>query len=385
MRKFSVFPVMPVFLLALGLAFVSCDNGTTSGGGGTTVPGSNLAGKLAWLQDNAESSGSYLIELDADESTPTIVIGGRGTNMAGVRENYVPVMSAGAVFVDFGNRAGITVTLKGRGGNRNISLAPNLEYGPLFSVFAGVTLVLDNNITLKRRPGLETTMIYVIGTLVMNSGSAIDDTDAVEFGGGVRVHGTFTMNGGTIFGGGWFGVVMEQTGVFTMNGGTIRGRSGNGVSVGGVFTMNSGTISGNGMGVYVKEVTRTPAGTFIMNGGVIRDHTSEYGGAGVSVGADATFTMSGGTITGNTALFGAGVLCASGTFTKTGGTITGSNSSGGNTATQSNGGNAVYAGIFVGWDNGGYTNIKRKETTSSPSNNLSFNAGTGAFTGAWDE
>ena len=429
MKKRFLQKLCTMLAVALVAMFAACDNGTTGGGGGTPVPGNNLAEKLAWLVENAESGGDYLIELNADESTTTIVIGG-GSDMDWYRANYSRSISLGDVLVDFGNRTDITVTLRGQGGNRGISLSPNRVGGSLFFVLGGVTLVLDNNITLKRRAGHEGRMVEVSsGTFVMNSGSAIDNTNDAVGHGGVHGSGTFIMNGGTIFGGGGYGVqggygaLMERTGVFTMNGGTIKGIRGWGVSVSGVFTMNGGTITGiSGIGVWVRD-----AGTFTMSGGTISGNTGELGGG---VRSQGTFTMSGGLISGNTAELGGGVaggltmsggtisgnsarrgggvslfvnmsggtisgntaelgggvfgtLTMSGglisgntaklgggvlafNLTKTGGTITGSDTRGGNVATQSDGGNAV--GIFVEsreWTSVEITNVKQRKETTS--------------------
>jgi hypothetical protein len=126
-------------MLAFGLVFVSCDNGTTRISG-AAVPGNNLAEKLAWLQDNAESGGSYIVELKGDEST------------APVELNY-------------SGRTGITIGLRGSGANRTISFSSNRQF---IGVISGVTLVLDRNITFKGQ-------VLVRGgrKLVMNAGSTI--------------------------------------------------------------------------------------------------------------------------------------------------------------------------------------------------------------------
>ena len=293
-----------------------------------------LANKLAWLQDNAESGGSYTLEVSADESITDHTL-------------------------SYSDRSNITITLTGVGANRIVrnNYFGSGEYRPLFTVNSGVTLVLDSNITLQKSKG---TCVEVndYGTLIMNTGSAI---------GRVSVNGgTFTMNGGTVsgytggygYGGGVYvagGTFMSGT--FTMNSGTIsdnrasgngNGSNGGGVYNLGTFTMRGGIISGNtaaspssshyyspsgyyGSGVYVK-------GTFTMEGGEIsRNITTGAVGSGGGVYVDGTFAMSGGTISGNTrGQYGGGVYVRSGTFTMSGGIISG------NTASASGGG--VYVG-----------------------------------------
>jgi hypothetical protein len=329
MRKLNVLIVLLALLLVFGFAFVGCDNGTTSGVNITIVPGSSLAEKLAWIDKNAESEGNYLIELDADESIDPVTL-------------------------RYGDRTYITITLKGVDENRTISLSSN---GGLFTVGSGVTLVLEDNITLQGHSGNNAPLVYIPsgGKLVMNTGSTITgNTNTTGSNAGVNVWGNFTMNGGTISNHtGFSGVFVSSNGIITMNGGTISDNIGRGVHMWGAFIMNDGTISGNTAG--------------------------EYGG-GVTWSANSTFTMSGGTITGNTAKYGGGVD-TNGTFTKTGGTITGSDSENGNIATQSNSGNAIFAGI---WNGSSFNNLKLKETTSDPADNLSYDGSTGAFTGSWD-
>jgi hypothetical protein len=317
-----------------------------------------VANKLSWLETGAQSGGNYLIEVYADETISSQVL-------------------------SYSGKSNITITLRGVGSNRTISLA---SAGSMFiTVGSGVTLILDNNITLR---GLSNNYLPLVllennGTLIMNTGSTISGNFG-NSGGGVYIaqDGSFIMNGGTISGNsagsGGGGGVLIGGGTFTMNGGTISGNTANttfpayggGVSVSiGTFTMNGGTISGNtatgnpttayGGGVSVH-------GTFTMNGGTISGNTAGSGG-GVFVGDgyNETFTMNGGTISGNTAGSGGGVRVDSNSaiFHMVTGTIYGNgeaNVSLRNTATG--GGAALYAyrgfaerGTFTGttWKSNG--------------------------------
>jgi hypothetical protein len=258
-----------------------------------------------------------------------------------------------------------TITLKGDGTPRVI--AQNAD-GALFTVPAGVTLVLDNGVTLYGNDKTGTLVEVRGGTLRMNAGATLRGAkggttfgDTYNAGGGVLVRsGAFTMAGGEIsgnsasLGGGVFvnsgtftmaggeisgntasnwggGVWVSSGGTFTMTGGEIRGssasgRGGGGVCVGGgTFTMQGGEISGNtvsdngdGGGVLVNS------GTFTMEGGTIRDN-SDYDGDGGGVSVDrGTFTMAGGEIRGNSAYSGGGVYVDGvGAFTMPCGEISG--------------------------------------------------------------
>ena len=341
---------------------------------GTPAQGNNLAEKLAWLNAFAQSNTSYILDVNADEST-----GG---------------------YLSYSGKSNVTINLRGVGANRRINVS--------FNVRSGVTLILHNNITLNSTGDDRTVRIGNGGTLIMNGGTIS--------GRGVRVdkNGSFTMNDGTISGNNtWVadgGVSVE--GNFTMNGGTISNNSGGGVSVeGGSFTMNGGIISnnranrtGNGGGVYVGN------GDFTMNNGMIYANTSEGHGGGVY--ADGTFTMTGGGVSGNTAgSFGGGVFVegnftmrngtisgntarnsgggvyVEGNFTKTGGTITGyaSDQRNGNAVKNSSGavqnyqGHAVQAGFS-------HTLLKIKEGTAGPGDNMAYNGARNPPTasGAWD-
>ena len=276
------------------------------------LAGNSLAEKLAWLQINAKSDSRYLIAISDDEQI-------NPHNLS-----YV-------------NRSNITIRLTGIEDEKIISLSGN---GSLFTIGIGVTLMLDENITLQGHDSNNNSLIRVNGggELVMNTGAKITGnriTGTTSSGGGVYVasSGTFTMSGGEIsdntayLGGG--GVYVGSNGAFTMSGGEISGNTayeGGGVHVGSNFTMNGGEISGNkassGGGVCVGS-----GRIFRMDGGEISGNTASYGG-GVSVYNGGTFTMNGGEISGNTVSShggGGGVYVYSGgTFRITNGTIYGS-------------------------------------------------------------
>ncbi|MDR3283771.1 MAG: fibronectin type III domain-containing protein [Treponema sp.] len=338
--------------------------------GATKIGDQNLAAAVAWLSTNAVSGHNYTIVLGADESASNINLSYPGKTVG--------------------------ITLRGSGIERTISLGAN---GALFTVETGVTLTLDDNVTLVGRSSNTSSLVSVFtsGMLVMNDGSKITGNAVTSsYGGGVYVasSGTFTMEGGTISGNtassssvsayssssSYGGGVYISGGTFTMSGGTISGNtasssgsvysssssSGGGVYVSsGTFTMEGGAISGNtassrgdygcsssGGGVYVSE------GTFTMEGGSISGNTassfsSPNGSAGGGVFVRGIFTMEGGSISGNTASSpssvygGGGGVYIDGTFQKTGGIIYGdtdtTHTAGSTENTASSGhGHAVY-------------------------------------------
>jgi len=309
-----------------------------------SVPGQDLAAKLEWLKTNAQSNAVYLVTVDKDESLP----GDNNTS------NLLSINS-----FSYSGKSNIIIKLEGDRNKRTVRLSSS---GSLFTIESGVTLILDNNITLQGKNfGSNTTSLVFVnsgGVLEMKSGAQISDnycdktTVKYSYGGGVYVNGgTFTMSGGIIssntssardsyngttrsYGGG----VYVKNGNFTMSGGEISGNtaravgsSGSNFSYGGgvyvsegTFIMDGGIISGNtsvsdvdsggtvyssGGGVYVEN------GNFTMSGGKISDNTTSsrtpsfgsswggkaqsYGG-GVSFMSDRTFIMSGGEISGNT-------------------------------------------------------------------------------------
>jgi len=332
------------------------------------VLGSTLTEKLQWLSSNAMSNCSYIIEVTSNEF------------LVPQRLSYI-------------GRSNINIKLIGIGSEKIIDLYGK---GSLFDIQNEVTLILDENITLRGISNNNASLVKVNqgGNLILNSRTKIINNIS---GGGINVdRGYFIMNGGEIsgnsssFGGG----VYINNSTFIMNEGEISGNfkdtststsdaSGGGVYVSnGTFIMNNGKISGNsvnfsnsttGGGVYV-------SGTFTLNDGEISGnslrgyYTSNGGGVFISNG---TFTMNGGKILGNTsAMYSGGIYNASngggvyvsptGTFIMNGGEISGNSSSNG-------GGVGVGAGIFI-MNNG-------EISSNSSSSRYSSSLGTSSYGG----
>ena len=310
------------------------------------VPGDSLVGRLGWVHTYALTRGLYLVEAGNTLLAPEFL-------------SFYP------------DRSDVTVVLRGDGQMRTVSLSEN---GSLFEVGYGVTLVLDDNITLQGRSDNTHPLVWVDhgGSLIMNAGARIvgntnANPDGWPRGAGVKVHvgGAFTMNGGEIsdnhviesWPGGGGVVVSGHDGIetrFVMHGGTITDNTSEGQGGGvaiyhGTFDMYGGTIYYNtaysgGGGVFVVD-----NGTFAMQGGTISDNISEENGGAVNVNNDGTFTMHGGDIMDNTAQSGGGVHVSSdGTFGMYGGTISDNHSTGWP------GGGGVYVGRDGTFDmNGG--------------------------------
>jgi len=194
----------------------------TTGGTGSTPTGidavSGLANKLSWLQSDAQSGGSYTVEVNANETI-------------------------GSYTLSYSGKSNITITLKGIGSNRMISYTSNTA---MFDVNYGVTLVLDNNITLMGYSG--TSIRIDGGSLIMNSGSTISGGSV----GGVFISGgSFNMSGGTISG---------NTASFSTGGGVYCGSSG--------FTKTgSSTIYGYSNSDSNSNVTKDSSGKIVSGYG----------------------------------------------------------------------------------------------------------------------
>jgi uncharacterized repeat protein (TIGR02543 family) len=229
---------------------------------------------LTQLSINAMEGGSYTITLSGNET-----IGPRTLSYNGKT---------------------VRVTLSGGATKRTVSLSSN---GSLFTVGGGVTLVLDNNITLLGRSSNRASLVMVNsnGALEMKAGSKISGNTSFPSGGGVQVKkgGVFTMNGGEISGntaassspGAGGGGVYINGGAFTMNGGEISGNTASGlgggvyVSSDSTFTKQSGgIIYGSDGGAFKNTAVRDSAGHAVYISNLRRRNTT----AGVGVTLDST-------------------------------------------------------------------------------------------------
>jgi len=216
----------------------------------------NLGQSASYISANAVTGDDFYVVIGADESVSPISL-------------------------DFSGKI-VGITLIGHGEERTITLNSN---GSMFTVNAGVTLTLDENITLRGRGSNNATLVGVSsnGIFTMNGGEISGNTitSSTSYGGGVNVYGIFTMNGGKISG---------NTASY-----------GGGVCVNGSFTMNDGEISGNtatrnyssyGGGVYVN-------GSFIMYGGEISGNrvsspgANSYYGGGIYLYSGTVFIIAG--------------------------------------------------------------------------------------------
>jgi fibronectin type 3 domain-containing protein len=239
----------------------------------------SLSETLSWLSANAVNSTHYTLLLGKNETIS-------------------------AQLLSYSGKTDITITLKGKGGERIVSLSGN---GSLFMVASGVTLVLDSGVTLKGHSSNTTALVRVNsgGNLVLKNGAKISGNKATTssssnssytYGGGVYVKGgAFTMSGGEISGNTAFasasdsfsrsygGGVYVEGGTFTMSGGEISGNTASAVSSSAAsystyylyyystyssFYYPASASSDSGGGVYVN------GGMFMMSGGEISGNTA---------------------------------------------------------------------------------------------------------------
>jgi hypothetical protein len=321
--------------------------------GTNTSPESNtntLADSLVWLQSNAASDTDYTIILGNDESLDPWTLEGTsaGTKVAA------------------DNKTGVSVTLKGKGTERTIGLT---QPGSLLTVSTGITLILDNHITLKGRLPNTAALLQVISgdKLVIKDGARIiDNVNNSGSGGGVYVSGTdsvFEMLGGEISG-------------------NISSGSGGGVYfVGSTLSMSgSAVISGNtssssGGGVYFTGSTLSMSGSAVIS----RNFSSSSGGGVYAGGSNASFTMNdNAAISDNTssASFssssssGGGVYFAGSTFIMSGSAVISGNTSSSSSSYYSYSYSDFGGGVYITGNNASFTmndNTKISDNTSSSS------------------
>ena len=213
--------------------------------------GGSLAMQLAWLRTFAQGD-SYTIVLSGSETiAPTLSDSGPAQALPTGRE--------------------LTISIEGSAPSE-ISISGN---GNAFRVPAGITLILDDDITLRGRSGNIVHLVRVNngGTFIMNAGSRVTGNINTSLTGGNGGGGVFVNNGGT----------------FILNGGTIANNE----------TTNIAADGGHGAGVRVHS-----GGRFIMLGGEIYGNRSSRDGGGVFVTGGANqgvFQISGGTIYGSSA------------------------------------------------------------------------------------
>lgn len=265
----------------------------------------DLYDALDWIAANAQDGGNYSIVLETD-------------------------IAASSSVLDYNGKA-VIVSLKSSGTDLQVTYATRSPSSSLFNIKNGVTFILEKGVALVGRPSASRPPITVDGgNFIMNGGAIKDskvDHSGTWFGGGVDLlHGTFTMNGGSISGNacaGGAGVNVCENTSFIMNGGTISGNCvvekglsmgtgfGGGVFVekNASFTMNGGTISdnfaaygngyGGGGGVYVNGIFTMIDG-IIENNACHSDRDRMHGkGGGVCVSGNGTFIMQGGGISSN--------------------------------------------------------------------------------------
>ena len=319
----------------LGTFEAALDAVNSSADGGTITLLKNIDGRNAVFED--DSFQPQPITFSSDDETRSFILDLNGKTIN--RELRTPTTDGSVIRIKGG-----TLTIK------DSSATKSDGTGGTGKITGGNSSNTGGGIHITRN-----STGNVPGSLILESGSISDNTAYSSNGGGIYIDSdcAFTMKGGSIdgnivssatsnYGGGVFvyGTFTMENGIITKN--SSEQGNGGGVNIGtdGAFTMKGGTISDNDAGVTGGGVNLGAYGasgaTMTLEGGTISDNTATVngGGVGVSVG---TFTMNGGTIGGtglNTANIGGGVYVdgVNSNFIMTGGTISG------NTATQKGGG-----------------------------------------------
>ncbi|MDR0304907.1 MAG: hypothetical protein LBH98_09130 [Chitinispirillales bacterium] len=332
-----------------------------------TVDGLTLPEKLQWLNENAVNGGEYTIELSSHGNMEPQTLSFSDKN--------------------------IKIRLKSNNRERIIQLTDN---GSLFSIGAGVTLILDSNITIRGHSKNNVPLIIINsrGSLTMKNGAKISGNTDTRYNGGiggvyVGVDGSFFMEGGEIFANSASsvgGVYVADGGYFEMKSGKIFGNTANseggGVGINGRFLMTDGEISGNtarsGGGINMWN------GMFEMEGGKILGNiangtSTASGGGGIYV-QNGKFAMTGGEISGNTARSGGGVFVSDkANFTKIGGVVYGYDitNGNGNKATEGINSNNKGHAVFINTSPN-----RRRETTAGAG--IFLNSSIAGAAGGWE-
>jgi len=166
-------------------------------------------------------------------------------------------------------------------------------------------------------------------TLIIGSGTTVQNCVNNGYGGGVYSYGNVTIKGGAVIS-------------------NNKAGNGTGYSGGGVFTQSTATIedgavisgnaAGNGAGVAFYTGLN-------ISGGEIIDNASNGGGGGVY--GSSVFTMTGGLISGNTGGSGGGVWLSGGSMTMSAGEISGNASNGAGGGIYGNGTVTITGGSII--------------------------------------
>jgi len=347
----------------------------------TGYTGEAISDPTAEVEDDTQTKtvAEQITALKAMSSTPkeyTIIAGSASETLAGQTLTFT-------AFED--PSFGTEITLIGSPGDVLILSANG---SPLFTVGAGVSLILEN-IELRGRTGNSRPVVSIQnnGALIMEEGSKItNNANNTAFS-------NANVTAGTVGG----GVNVNYGGYLEMNGGVISGHTGTPVGAGvvnaGGFIMYDGRITGNTATTYgggvavVNNADYQYQGVFYMLGGEISSNNAPNAG-GVIVSDNGDFTLFDGSISNNRATAsagsGAGVMIrASSTnntsaisyFDMRGGTISGNiTGNAGTGASGSGGGVSNQARGFFRLFDGTITNNKAQLGGGV------INAGVGDFT-----
>jgi len=266
------------------------------------VPGGSIANQFQWLRSMAQDETVYLVTVHADESvTPAQVMLPTG-------------------------RTNLTVILRGIGEMRTVSLSEN---GSLFTVGSGVTLVLDDGVSLQGRSANNNSLVLVNsgGTLVVNTGARItgNTTTTHNTGGGVSVDsgGVFILDGGEVSGNSVETLLQGMaSAVETAGGITNRG----------TFNMLRGEVSGNSCNVA--RVNIGPVAGGIANTGTVNMFSGKVSGNFLTLRGEGTVWVP--------IIAAAGGITSRGTFNMLGGEVSGNVGQG-----SSANGQLVAGGVFA--------------------------------------